>query len=201
MKAYKFKKLHSRRVFLSRMVQAGIILNLPLLDACVPKSDIPLISVTNEQILKDVLYFLWPEVGGGPSVSELKIYEYFLWFFSDLKVDPEEKEYLFKGMDWIDESSKEDFNVNYEKLKKDQKDMLLNKISVTDWGESWLSKVINIIIEAIFSNPIYGSNPYGIGYKWFEHNPGFPQPDNSNKYQELLKRKKENVKISSIEQL
>lgn len=201
MKAYEFKNMHTRRVFISGLIKAGIIINLPFMESCWKNHDISELNTRNKIILKEVLTFLWPDDGNGPSVSDTKVYEFFIWMFSDPNVDPEEKEYLMKGMGWVDETAMEDNNKHFEMLDDEQKTTLLTKIAVTDWGEAWLLKMLNTIIEALFSDPIYESNTGGISYKWLDHNPGVPRPDESNRYQKLLERMKENVQITRLDEL
>jgi gluconate 2-dehydrogenase gamma chain len=201
MKKYEFKNIHSRRVFISGLIKAGIIINIPFIESCTNNNSLPELSSRNSIILKDVLTFLWPDDGNGPSVSDAKVFEFFRWMFSDPNVDPEEKEYLFKGMGWVDETALEDNNKHFEILADDQKTTLLTKMAVTDWGESWLSKMLNTIIEALFSDPVYGSNTGGISYRWLEHNPGSPRPDESSRYENLLKRKAEKVQITKLDEL
>ena len=196
-----FKNLHSRRVFLSHLLKTGIIAGLPFFNSCNIKSDPLKLSDLNADILLEVLKFLWPDDGEGPSVQGAGIYEFLLWIFSDPNYDPEEKDYLKKGLIWIDETSVEDQNLHFDKLGADTKKSLLEKISILDWGESWYSKIINIIFEALFADPVYGSNTGGISYKWLNHNPGAPRPDERNNYRALLEKKKENIEVTQLHQL
>lgn len=201
MKAYKFKKLHSRRVFLSHLLKAGVVLSLPFPHSCNFRSDQVKLSDLNADILLEVLKFLWPDDGEGPSVEEAGIFEFFLWLFSDPDLDPEEKDYLKKGLIWIDETAIEDQNLHFDKLGEEAKKSLLEKTASLDWGQSWYSKVINIIFEALFADPVYGSNTGGISYKWLNHNPGSPRPDERNNYKALIERKGKSEMISKIEQV
>jgi len=45
------------------------------------------------------------------------------------------------------------------------------------------------------------SNPNGIVWKWLNHNPGQPRPNEKNKYSEILNRKKEKTIFTNINQL
>ena len=38
------------------------------------------------------------------------------------------------------------------------------------------------IFEALLSDPVYGGNPEGIGWRWLGHRPGFPRPNQRNRY-------------------
>ena len=45
---------------------------------------------------------------------------------------------------------------------------------------------MTIIIEAMFANQIYGSNPENIGRNWLSFKGGYPQPTLKNRYPEIL---------------
>jgi gluconate 2-dehydrogenase gamma chain len=159
------------------------------------------LSDLNADILLEVLKFLWPDDGEGPSVEKAGIFQFFLWLFSDPDFDPEEKEYLKKGLIWIDETAVEEHSLNFDKLGADTKKSLLEKTANLDWGESWYSKITNIIFEALFADPFYGSNTAGASYKWLNHNPGSPRPDERNNYKALLEKKKEIIEVTQLDQL
>jgi len=186
---------------MTKLLGAGIIINLPLIDACVSNSNSSILDGRQEIILKTLLEFLYPSDGFGPSLEKIKTYDYFIWTITDRYLDPEENKYLLDGIQWIDETSSEEYNKHFEKLAAKEKYELLNLISKKEWGENYFSKVLTVIIESIFADPIYGSNPQGIDWEWFNHNPGQPRPDKSNKYKAILDRKKEDIQITGLAQL
>ena len=201
MKSIIVKKIQSRRSFLSKLVGAGILINIPLIDSCVSKSKWGILSERQELIIKTLIEFLYPSDEFGPDASKVKIYEYFVLTISDNYLDPEEISYLINGINWIDETSVEDYGKHFEKLKDREKYDLLKGIINKEWGENYFSKVLTLVIESMFADPIYGSNPKGIVWQWLHHNPGQPRPNENNKYKTILDRKKENFAISSLEQL
>ena len=67
--------------------------------------------------------------------------------------------------------------------------MLLRQIAKSTAGENWLATLLSYIFEALLAAPIYGGNPGGVGWKWLQHQPGFPLPDKvSLTWQQLQKR-------------
>ena len=201
MKRIIIKKTHSRRQFINNIIGAGILINLPLINSCNFKGNNDILDNRQKSIVDFVFKFLWPKSDKTPSIIEIKVNEYLIWVLSDKNVDPEENQYVLDGLKWIDETSVEDYNIHFEKLNEKQKEELLKKVVNIEWGESWLSKMLTITFEAMFADPIYGSNPNGIVWDWINHNPGQPRPTIENKYQLLLERKKENIAISSLAQL
>ncbi len=201
MKELVVKKTHSRRRFLTGIIGVGIAINLPVAYSCNNTGDDNILTARQKEIAIFTMNFLWPDDKYGPSIKETKTYEYLIWMLSDKNIDPEENQYIINGLNWVDETSTEDYQIHFEKLPKRKMYKLLSKISNLEWGESWLSKMLSIVLEAMFADPVYGSNPNGIVWKWFDHNPGQPRPDNNNKYPVILNRKKEKIIITSMKQL
>ena len=88
----------------------------------------------------------------------------------------------------MNELAKTEFKKPFPQLEANQREQLLQRIARSEAGENWLSLLLVYIFEALLSSSIYGGNPDGIGWRWLEHNPGFPQPTSSNTYMKLLKR-------------
>jgi gluconate 2-dehydrogenase gamma chain len=36
--------------------------------------------------------------------------------------------------------------------------------------------LLDYIMEALLTDPVYGGNPNSIGWQWLKHQPGFPRP-------------------------
>ncbi len=201
MKRIIVKKIQTRRSFITKLIGAGVIINLPLLNSCVAKSQKGVLGKRKEIILKTVLEFLYPSDGNGPSLEKVRTYDYFIWNIRDNYLDPEENKYLLDGLKWIDETAMEKYEKHFEELNAKEKYKLLKAIVNEGWGENYFSKVLSVIVESMFADPIYGSNPDGVVWEWYNHNPGLPRPKENNKYQTLLMRKKENVIITDMGQL
>ncbi len=80
----------------------------------------------------------------------------------------------------------ERFDRRFENLDFDSKERLLRYLGDrTRWGRNWLSLLLYYIFEALLADPVYGCNPNGIGWKWLEHQPGFPRPPADKIYTRL----------------
>ncbi len=180
------------------MVGAGLILSLPGIKSCEIVNKSTILTPLQTDILQSVLIFLWSDNRGVPQIDKLNVLDYFLWVFEDQDVDQEENQYIINGLIWTDETSMENYEKHFDKLSEKEKVELLQDIIKSDWGESWMSKVLSLLFEAILSDPIYGSNINGMSWEWLEHNPGQPRPNQDNKYKALLERKKENIVITGI---
>ena len=92
------------------------------------------------------------------------------------RITQEEKEYLRNGVKWLNESALELYNKLYTQLKPTQREELLQTISKEEWGESYLATLLSYILEATFSDPVYGVNKTRAGQRWLEFENGLPYP-------------------------
>ena len=113
----------------------------------------------------------------GYVTSKLNIIGYFKAILQDKRIDIERREYLINGVRWLDESAQEDYGLSFLELTHEQKEALFQKIKMLRWGDNWMYKMMSYYFEATLSDPIYGGNINGIGWKWLAFEPGFPRPN------------------------
>jgi len=61
-------------------------------------------------------------------------------------------------------------------MSRDQKEKALRAYEETNYGSSWLSRIMTLTMEAMFSDPIYGSNVNEAGWKALNAFGGQPRP-------------------------
>ena len=113
----------------------------------------------------------------GYVTSRLNVTGYFKGVLADDRIDIEEREFLRKGTLWLEESAQEAFGKGFLALSGSEREQLLKRVSMLRWGDNWLYKVMAYYFETVFSDPIYGGNVDGIGWRWLDYHPGFPRPN------------------------
>jgi gluconate 2-dehydrogenase gamma chain len=192
----------SRRSFVKLSLLGGLISQIPLVNSCIRENEkgeiIVVIDETDYtielELIQTVQKILFPKDELGPGALELKSDIYLIWVLNDHRLDPWDHEYIIKGFHKLDSASKEEFNARFTKLNSKQQENLIARISLIDWGQDWLSKMLTLIFESMFANPNYGSNPEGIGWKWLNHQAGFPQPKEDQIYPHILEINKQKFK-------
>lgn len=179
---------NSRRNFVKTMVLVGISAQIPFLQSCFNNSEesTGILSKEYFNIVRDVQNILFPSDHIGPGALELKADKYLLWVLSDQRLDPEEQQYIIDGIGWVEETASEAYSKKFSSLSLKEKNELVELISKENWGENWLSVMLTFIFEAMFADPLYGSNPDGIGWKWLEYKPGNPGATSELMYDNLL---------------
>ncbi len=135
--------------------------------------------------LNVVLEHLLPQSDAGPSAVDIQALPYLMNVILEQPIAEEEKQFVFKGVGWLNGFSKSEKGKPFVELNTDEKEAILRGISQSQAGENWLNTLLIYIFEAMLSPPSYGGNPDGIGWKWLEHQAGFPLPKSGSRYYEL----------------
>lgn len=176
-----------RRGFLQLMLGAAMVSQIPWWVSCKLESSADF-TLDGHQlaIIKRVQSFLFPSDGNGPGADELNASDYLQWVLNDEGMDKDEKGYLIKGIAWVEETAREEMEDGFLNLEEHRQNEILTLIANEDWGEAWYSMNLTFVFEALLSDPIYGSNREGMGWKWLEHNPGQPRPIEEMQYGHFL---------------
>lgn len=128
------------------------------------------------QVLLHAAYHLFPQSDYGPGAKDLHIANYLAFVLQDGRILKDDRDLFLKGAFWLEESSFEEYNMSFLNLGNQEKESLLQNVTRQRWGERFVYTSLGYIFEALLCAPVYGSNPKEIGWKWLDHNPGFPQP-------------------------
>ena len=133
-----------------------------------------LVDVTNSEKSIEVLHNdLFPkakELGINSSEYLFKI------VLHHSRIREEDKLFIKNGVKWLNETAVEMFKKSYTKLPASKRQDVLDAISKTKWGESWIHDMMTYIFEAMLGDPIYGGNKNEAGWKWLAFEGGKPRP-------------------------
>lgn len=140
------------------------------------------------EITRSVQDILFPKDEYGPGALDLHADRYLIWILKDELIPKEERDYFIEGMDKTAKVSEEQLSKSFTKLSVNERRSLVDYLAKeTSWGKYWLSRMLTMIFEAMFADPVYGSNPDGIGWAWLDYTPGIPRPTEETKYPQILK--------------
>jgi gluconate 2-dehydrogenase gamma chain len=116
-----------------------------------------------------------------------------------------EIDFIYKGVGWLNSYSQSEYSVAFVTLNHEKKESLLRNISKSTAGNNWLSTLLDYLLEAILSPPIYGGNTDKAGWEYLEHQGGFPLPTAGTRYYEVpspqgpVKKNKNIIATKSID--
>lgn len=128
------------------------------------------------ETLSEVLQHLFPAADDTPGASDINAIVYLHNTLENPAADGEDRAFIANGAGWLNELTQERFHRPFTSLDTTQRETVLRQIEQSRAGERWLSLLLTYLIEALLADPVYGGNPNGIGWKWLEHQPGFPTP-------------------------
>lgn len=138
------------------------------------------------KVLNAVQMQLFPDDGNGPSARDLNAIAYLEWAMTDQQNREDgDPEFIAKGIGWLDDLSEQTQGNSFIKLSDKQQDKVLKQIARSRAGKNWLSVLMYYLAEALMLDPVYGGNPEMIGWKWLEHQAGFPRPVAGKTYRDF----------------
>lgn len=129
---------------------------------------------------------LFPDDGDGPDARTINATSYLKFVLDAPDTDPDDRHFILDGVDWLNRLAIARYTGVFANCEPAQQINLLQEITKSQAGERWVSFLLTYILEALLSDPVYGGNPDGIGWKWLQHIPGFPRPPANKRYFDLL---------------
>lgn len=142
----------------------------------------------DEQLLdlQAVSMRLFPDDGVGPSANDLNFLTYLEWAMTDEQnMADGDPGFIVKGIGWLNQFANDKYGKAFKELSDNKQDQLLTTTSKSDAGERWMGLLTYYLIEALALDPFYGGNTNQIGWKWLEHQGGFPQPIAGKTYRDF----------------
>lgn len=186
---FKEKQL-SRRVLLKSAAGIGAISAIPSFSLSAKQQEsLAQLTKTDPWLTLDAtLNQLLPESATGPSAADINATAYLYQIMTVQPTDPDEKDFILKGVGWLNGYANSEKNKNFATLTFDEKEQLLQGISQSKAGSNWLNTLLSYIFQAMLAPPSYGGNTKGVGWQWLEHKGGFPLPEKGQRYFELPPR-------------
>ncbi len=145
-----------------------------------------LFSTQQRQALRAVQEHLFPGEADSPGAADINAAEYLETAITAPGIDPDTRNTIVNGIGRLQDASRERFDVLFNSLDNEQLERILRYLAdETRWGRAWLSLLLYYVFEALLSDPVYGGNPGEIGWRWLEHQPGFPRPPDDKIYGRL----------------
>lgn len=126
--------------------------------------------------LADVQEHLFPSSDDVPGARDVHAIVYLRNAIGNADADAEDREFIVNGVGWLNELTLERYGANFSDLDERQREVALRQIEQSRAGRNWLSLLLTYLLESLLADPVYGGNPRGVGWRWLEHQPGYPTP-------------------------
>ena len=122
--------------------------------------------------LEAVQKHMFPEGSNLPSASSMHVTQFLFDTIRHKSFDRDIKAFVIEGAKELEIREKGRFI----SLTRKEKEIALRAYEETNYGSSWLSRIMTLTMEGLFSDPIYGSNVKEAGWKSVHVFGGFPRP-------------------------
>lgn len=132
-----------------------------------------------EPTLRTVQEHLFPEGSKLPSGKSMKVTQFLFETMRHRSFDKDIKTFVLEGAKELENREKGRFVF----MTVEDKEIALRAYEETNYGSSWLLRIMTLTMEGLFSDPIYGSNIKEAGWQVISSYGGFPRP--TTRYIEL----------------
>jgi len=125
-----------------------------------------------EKTIKFVQQHLFPEGSQIPSARSMNVTQFLLETITHPSYDKDIRVFVIEGAEELEGREEGKFTTLSEK----EKERALRAYEETHYGSNWISRIITLTMEGMFSDPIYGSNVKEAGWKALGSYGGLPRP-------------------------
>lgn len=130
-------------------------------------------SLSNvEKTIHSVQEHLFPEGSKIPSARSMNVTQFVLETITHPSYDKDIRIFVIEGAEELESREKGKFT----SLSNEEKERALRAYEETQYGSNWLSRIMTLTMEGMFSNPIYSSNVKEAGWKALDSYGGLPRP-------------------------
>lgn len=123
-------------------------------------------------VLAAVQEHMFPEGSSLPSAKEMKMNSFLVDTIFHSSYDRDIRAFVINGAGTLDKRTKGGF-VQMDNAKKEK---ALREYEKSSYGKNWLARIMTLSMEALFSDPLYGSNINEAGWKAVDAYGGVPRP-------------------------
>jgi len=124
-----------------------------------------------EPLIASVQEHMFPEGSKIPSAKSMEASRFLMETIRHKSYDKDIRAFVLEGAQELEEREKGLFL----SMTAKKKEKALREYEETNYGSNWLSRMMTLTMEAIFSDPIYGSNKKEAGWKALNSYGGEPR--------------------------
>lgn len=123
-------------------------------------------------LLEAVQQHMFPSGGQLPSAKEIQATPFLIKTIMHATYDKDIRAFVIEGAKELHDRTEGRFIT----MSRVQKEMALRSYEETHYGRNWLHRIMTLGMEALFSDPVYGSNINEAAWKAVASFGGLPRP-------------------------
>ena len=141
------------------------------------------------QTIAQVQNILFPAADDAPGASDIGATIYLHNAIENPLADADDKDFIFRGVGWLDGLTQDRHKRTFLQLSASQQQGIIEVIVNSRAGRNWVSTLLTYTLEALLADPVYGGNKNEAGWKWLQHQAGYPTPPADKTWHQLLQRR------------
>jgi len=125
-----------------------------------------------EPTIAAVQEHMFPNGNKLPSAKAMRVTQFLFETITHQSFDKDIRAFVLEGAEELISREKGHFS----SMTHEDKEKALRAYEETNYGSSWLSRIMTLTMEGMFSDPVYGSNIKEAGWKALGAYGGFPRP-------------------------
>jgi len=125
-----------------------------------------------EPTITAVQAHMFPDGSKLPSAKTMNVTQFLFQTITHKSFDKDIRAFVLEGAEEFVSREKGRFI----SMTDSDKEKALRAYEETNYGSSWLSRIMTLTMEGMFSDPVYGSNVNEAGWKAINAYGGFPRP-------------------------
>jgi len=132
-----------------------------------------------EATISAVQEHMFPKGSKIPSAASMNVTQFLFETITHKSYDKDIRAFVIEGAEELIKRE----NGQFTSMNPNDKEQALRGYEESNYGSNWLSRIMTITMEGLFSDPIYGSNIKESGWKALGSYGGMPRP--ASRYIEL----------------
>ena len=124
-----------------------------------------------KDVIAAVQAHMFPKGNILPSAEEVRAIDFLYGTMMHPSYDKDIRAFVIEGAQELIEREKKSFL----RYNVEEKEKALRNYEETNYGSAWLSRIMTLTMEGMFSDPIYGANKKEIGWKSLQAYGGYPR--------------------------
>jgi hypothetical protein len=125
-----------------------------------------------EATISAVQEHMFPKGSKIPSASSMNVTQFLFETITHKSYDKDIRVFVLEGAEELIQREKGQFT----SMNSEEKEKALREYEETNYGHNWLSRIMTLTMEGLFSDPIYGSNIKESGWEALKSYGGLPRP-------------------------
>ncbi len=140
------------------------------------------LSAAQWRVVDAVQQHLFPSESNAPGAREASALPWLQWVLSAPDLEPGTRDFHKRNVKALITLAEQRGGTPFPALSVERKENLLREFERQGEGRAWLREVLNYVLEALLTDPVYGANPDAIGWRWLKHRPGYKRPPADKRY-------------------